>query len=57
MYTNQRETEARALFRKVFAREARWVPLVPRLAKAGLFPDDPKKIADVQALASRGAKW
>jgi uncharacterized Ntn-hydrolase superfamily protein len=57
MYANHRETEARALFRKVFAREARWVPLVPRLAKAGLFPDDAKKIADVQGLATKDAKW
>jgi len=57
MYTNHREADARVLFRKVFAREARWVPLVPRLAKAGLFPDDAKKIAEVQALATRGAKW
>jgi uncharacterized Ntn-hydrolase superfamily protein len=57
MYTNDREPEARALFKKVFAKEARWVPLVPRLAQVGLFPDDPKKIADVQAQATRGARW
>ena len=57
MYTNDRETEALVLFHRVFAREARWVPLIPRLAKAGLFPDDAKKIAQVLAQATRGAKW
>ena len=29
-------------------RSAQWVDLVPRLAKAGLFPDDPKAIEEVQ---------
>ena len=57
MYTNGREKEGLALFHKVFAREARWVPLIPRLSKAGLFPPDPKKIAAVQAEAVRNAKW
>ncbi len=57
MYTNGRAGEALPLFRKVFAREARWVPLVPRLVPAGLFPDDPKKIAEVQAQAVKGAPW
>jgi len=57
MYTNGREREALPLFRKVFAKEARWVPLVGRLSKADLFPDDPKKIAEVQAQATKGAKW
>ncbi len=51
MYTNGREAEARAIFRDVFAREPRWVPLVPRLAKVGLFPADPAKVADVVRLA------
>jgi uncharacterized Ntn-hydrolase superfamily protein len=49
MYTNDREKEGLALFKKVFAQENRWIDLVPRLAKVGLFPDDPKKIAEVQA--------
>ena len=49
MYTNGREPEALALFGKVFAIERRWIDLVPRLAKVGLFPNDPKKIAEVQA--------
>jgi len=57
MYTNQREKEALVLFHRVFARESRWVPLVPRLAKAGLFPNDAKKIAEVQSQATKGAKW
>ena len=57
MYTNNREKEALTLFHRVFAREARWAALVPRLAKAGLFPTDPKKIAQVEAQAVKGAKW
>jgi hypothetical protein len=57
MYTNGREAEARAIFARVFARERRWVDLVPRLAKAGLFPDDAKKIEDVTALAPKAAPW
>jgi uncharacterized Ntn-hydrolase superfamily protein len=51
MFTNGREAEALKLFRTVFARENRWVPLIPRLAKVGLFPDDATKIRQVQALA------
>ena len=57
MYTNGRRQEALPLFRKVFAKEARWVPLVERLPRAGLFPDDPKQIAEVRAQATKGAKW
>ena len=48
MYTNDRKEEALKLFRVVFARESQWVDLIPRLAKAGLFPDDPKQIEEVQ---------
>jgi uncharacterized Ntn-hydrolase superfamily protein len=48
MYTNGQEAEALKLFRTVFSREQRWVDLVPRLAQVGLFPNDPKKIEDVQ---------
>ena len=51
LYTNGQEPKARAIFREVFAREPRWVPLVPRLAKVGLFPNDPAMIADVTRLA------
>jgi uncharacterized Ntn-hydrolase superfamily protein len=57
MYTNGRQAEALALFHRVFAREARWVQLVPRLANVGLFPNEAKKIAEVQAQAPKGAKW
>ena len=53
MYTNGREDEARTIFRRVFAKEGRWAELVPRLAKVGLFPDDPKKIEDVVSLAPK----
>lgn len=56
MYQNGRKPEARALFRKVFAREPRWVPLIPRLAKVGLFPNDPAQIADVTGLAPKGGR-
>ena len=51
MFSNGREAEALKLFRTVFARESRWVPLIPRLAKVGLFPDDATKIHQVQAVA------
>jgi uncharacterized Ntn-hydrolase superfamily protein len=49
MYTNGRQKEGLALFRQVFARERRWIELVPRLARAGLFPNDERQIAEVQA--------
>jgi uncharacterized Ntn-hydrolase superfamily protein len=49
MFTSGKEQQALATFRTVFAREGkRWVDLVPRIAKAGLFPNDPDKIAQVQ---------
>lgn len=32
------------LLRRVFAKERVWAELVPRLAKAGLLPDDPATI-------------
>jgi len=57
MYQNDRKADALALFKKVFAREARWVPLVERLSRVGLFPADPKAVAEVQAQATKGAKW
>ncbi|HEV2106534.1 MAG TPA: DUF1028 domain-containing protein [Candidatus Eisenbacteria bacterium] len=50
-YTNGRKAEGLALFKQVFAKERRWVPLIPRLAKVGLFPNDPKAIAEVEAQA------
>ncbi|MEO5988858.1 MAG: DUF1028 domain-containing protein [Candidatus Eisenbacteria bacterium] len=48
MYTNGQEAEGLKLFRSVFGRESQWVDLIPRLAKVGLFPNDPKKIEEVQ---------
>ncbi len=49
MYTNGQEAQGLKTFHDVFAREGkRWVDLVPRLAKVGLFPDDPAKIVQVQ---------
>ena len=57
MYQNGKKPEALALFKQVFAKEARWVPLIERLAKVGLFPSDPKAIAEVQAQATKGAPW
>jgi len=48
MYTNGRKPEAMKLFRNVFSQERQWVDLIPRLAKVGLFPDDPKQIEEVQ---------
>ena len=51
MLTNGREAEGLMLFRKVFAKEKRWVALVPRLAQVGLFPNNPDKLARVAAQA------
>jgi uncharacterized Ntn-hydrolase superfamily protein len=54
MYTNGREKEGLALFREVFAKEYRWVDLMPRLVTAGLFPDDPDKMKEVMEQRPRG---
>ncbi|HEX7078398.1 MAG TPA: DUF1028 domain-containing protein [Candidatus Eisenbacteria bacterium] len=51
-----REKEASPLFRKVFARDRRWVALVPRLVPADLLNDDPAAIKRIQALAPGGAR-
>ena len=48
MYTNGREAEALKQFREVFSHERLWADLIPRLAQVGLFPNDPKKIDEVQ---------
>jgi uncharacterized Ntn-hydrolase superfamily protein len=48
MYTNGREAEGLKAFREVFSHERLWVDLIPRLAQVGLFPNDPKKIDEVQ---------
>lgn len=57
MYTNGQKTEALTTFKKVFAKEARWVPLVERLSRVGLFPADAQAVAEVQAQARKGAPW
>lgn len=57
MLTNGRRHEALPIFKRVFARERRWVPLVPRLAQVGLFPNDHATIAEVQALETKSAPW
>ena len=54
MYTNGRKPEALKLFRQVFGKEGHWADLVPRLAKAGLFPDDPKQIEEVVSQRPHG---
>ena len=46
-----REKEAAPLFRKVFARDRRWVELAPRLVPAGLLDDDPAALGRIRALA------
>ncbi len=56
MYTTGHEAEARETFRGVFAAEPRWADLVPRLARVGMFPDDPAKIDDVVRLRPRSAR-
>jgi uncharacterized Ntn-hydrolase superfamily protein len=50
------EDKALPIFRDVFAREERWVRLVPRLPAAGLLPEDPKKIEKILAVALAGAR-
>ena len=50
-----REEEALPIFREVFAREDRWLRLVPRLPASGLLPDDPKKIEKILAVAPKAA--
>lgn len=51
-----REKEAAPIFKKVFARDRRWVALVPRLADADLLEDDAASIKRIQALAPPAPK-
>jgi uncharacterized Ntn-hydrolase superfamily protein len=49
LFGAEREDEALAVFREVFAAEAFWVDVVPRVMPLGLLPDDPaviKRITD-----------
>lgn len=47
-----RVDESLPLFRRVFGMDKNWVTLTPRLAKVGLFPDDPKLIQRIVNLGS-----
>jgi len=49
LVTSGRTEESLPLFKRVFAREPVWAELLGRLPAAGLFPDDPKLIARIQA--------
>ena len=53
LFSVGKEEEALELFRDVFAREERWVRLVPRLPAAGLLPGDAKKIEKILAVAPK----
>lgn len=53
LFVAGQEDEALILFRDVFAREERWVRLVPRLPAAGLLPNDPKKIERILGVAKK----
>lgn len=46
-----RDAEALPIFKQVFARERRWVDLVPRLPASKLLPNDPALIARIEAQA------
>jgi uncharacterized Ntn-hydrolase superfamily protein len=50
LHVNGRTVEALAAFERLFAEDARWADLVPRLARAGLFPDDSALLADIERL-------
>lgn len=56
LFVAGQEEKALAIFKDVFAREERWVRLVPRLPASGLLPDDPKKIEKILSVAPPGAK-
>ncbi len=56
LFVAGQEEKALAIFRDVFAREERWVRLVPRLPASGLLPEDPKKIERILAVAPAGAR-
>jgi uncharacterized Ntn-hydrolase superfamily protein len=48
-----RVDQALPIFRRVFEREPVWAELVPRLAKAGLLPDEPATLRKITAQAPR----
>ena len=51
-----RVDEALPIFRDVFARNADWATLLPRLPKAGLLRDDPEMMRQVLAVAPKAVK-
>ena len=51
--SNGQAEQALPIFKDVFAKERRWMPLVPRLMKVGLLPDDPKLLEQINAQAPR----
>jgi uncharacterized Ntn-hydrolase superfamily protein len=53
LFVAGQEEKALPLFKEVFAREERWVQLVPRLPAAGLLPADPKKIEKILSVAPK----
>jgi uncharacterized Ntn-hydrolase superfamily protein len=50
---NGRVDEALPVFREVFAKERRWVEVVPRLVPAGLLPDDKELLGKIAAQAGK----
>ncbi len=53
LFVAGQEEKALAIFKDVFAREERWVRLVPRLPASGLLPEDPQKIEKILSVAPR----
>lgn len=47
--------QALPIFRSVFAREAHWVDVVPRLVPSGLLPDDKEAIEKILAQAKENS--
>src|SRR5262245_35159848 len=56
LFVAGQEEKALAIFKDVFAREDRWVRLVPRLPASGLLPEDPKKIEKILSVAPKRAE-
>lgn len=50
-----RKTDALPVFREVFAKEERWLRLVPRLPASGLLPDDAEIIQEILKMAPSGS--
>ena len=56
LFVSGQEDQALAIFKDVFAREDRWVRLVPRLPASGLLPGDAKKIGKILSVAPGGPR-